>query len=613
MKNKLIVMVLFLFSSNLYTLQQSLALNKKAVTPSNVNELGLIEFENAIQLNECCDVKTNTISVTKKDKQLYVKYAYSVLDSEFDRGSDYSEEIPHIGNYDKLFISLIHKNKLRGCKSGRSDNKRSLRTKLDITEAVIRSIGDNRFGGFLTREEIDDTEIVLNILFNKRNIRGGLINLEKEIELGIHAIQITKGKKNAYFKESVPITKNYSVKKTFERLCKKAKLIKDCYNDPKTKIYIFDTLSFKGNRDGKITDLYRYNILFDVAAIEKEMLLDRIKLTKVWFLNNINSQTKRLEYQYAPSSNKYSSRNNHIRQLATLWSITELKDFLKDSAFNTLIRSTLDYYLDKKMCLEDYCFIKIENESKIAYNAFLILSLLNMPSYPESKNWIYLFANGIISLQNENGSYNTYFRSKKNTGIDYYPGEAMLALMNLYQKTGDKSFLNSVKRAFNYYKEYWRSNKNTAFIPWHTQTYLLLYNEIKNPEIIEFIFEMNDWLIDNYQIKDSIYPDKIGGFPKVKPRYSTSTYIEGINDAYFLAKIVKDQYHIRKYKEAIRIGIRFILLTQYTKDNSFYVKNSKRSIGGFKRSLTSNRQRIDYTQHALRSIIKTYTNDIFKE
>ncbi len=102
----------------------------------------------------------------------------------------------------------------------------------------------------------------------------------------------------------------------------------------------------------------------------------------------------------------------------------------------------------------------------------------------------------------------------------------MLALIKLYDYTKDKKYLDSVNKAFYYYRDYWRNNKNTAFVPWHSQTYKLLFKETKDPDVAEFIFEMNDWIIDNYQIQKSKYPDEVGGFPKYYPTFSTSVYLE---------------------------------------------------------------------------------------
>ena len=241
----------------------------------------------------------------------------------------------------------------------------------------------------------------------------------------------------------------------------------------------------------------------------------------------------------------------------------------------------------------------------------MILSLINLPSIIEQELMLEKFANGIISLQNKNGSFNTYFFSEKNTGIDFYPGEAMLSLIKLYQYTKNETLLQSVQNGFYHYREYWRNNKNTAFIPWHTQTYRLLYEETKNKEIADFIFEMNDWVIDNYQIKESSYIDEIGGFPRYYPSFSTSVYLEGINDAYIVAVLVNDTDHIDKYEQSIVNGTRFILQLQFTEENAFYVENQTRSIGGFKTSLTKNEIRVDNVQHSVMALLKVYKNHVF--
>ena len=548
--------------------------------------------------------------ITYEDKQKLVNYAYSVLDSSFGRGSNSIQDIPQIENYDKLLITFMSKKKIRAYQSGKTDSSNVQRTKLDVEEAVVKCISDTRYGGVLSEEELSDTEIIFTILFNRDQIYGDLDDLEEKIELGIHAIEIEKGDKKAYFEESIPITKNYSLEGTLKRLCGNAGLDENCYTDPETKIFIYDTISFKGDREDRIVDLYRYNILINSDEINNKLLFERIALAKTWFINNINNGTGRLQYMYYPSSDRYSSSNNDVRQLGTLWSITKLKDIFQDSSFDNLIKETLNYYLDYSVCIEDYSFIMISNEAKLAYNAFLILSLLNAPDYPDNNKWLTSLAKGIISLQDINGSFNTYFVSDRNTGIDYYPGEAMLALMMLYNKTGERTYLNSVYKAFYYYRQYWRNNKTTAFIPWHSQIYFLLYNEIKDPEIKDFVFEMNDWLINNYQIYSDAYVDEIGGFPKTNPRNSTSSYLEGITDAYLLARNIDDNFHLIKYKDAIRLGVRFILLTQYTKDNAFYIENQKRALGGFRHSLISNTQRIDYTQHAIMALMKIYNNRI---
>lgn len=546
------------------------------------------------------------------EKRVVIAEAYAALDSKFGKDAKPPKEFPIISNYHKVFITFIGDNQIRCCQSGKGKDTDNNPGQIDIRTATERCIGDGRFGGETKRGEVDDTEIIATYLFNKREIKGGLSAAKNEVELGVHSIEITKGDDSAYYKASVPIKGNHSLEQTLKKLCKKAGLSQTCYDERGTQINIYDTTEFKGNRNGEIVDLSRQNILFDVSEINKDMLNERIALSRDWVKNNINHKTGLLEYKYLPSDDDYSDDNNHVRQIATLWSVAKTRNFLNDPSLDTMINRSLDYYLNYIRCEDDYCYLEIKDTSKLAYSAFIIMALLEAKEYPDSASLREKFANGILHQQIEDGSYRTYFNSDKNSGVDFYPGEAMLALMMHYVDTKDEKYRISVEKAFPYYRKYWQGNKNTAFVPWHSQVYRLLYEVNKNKELAEFVFEMSDWIIKTQQAKESPYEDEIGGFPPLEPRYSTSAYAEGLNDAYVLAKLVGDKIREAKYKDSVMKATRFILLTQYIPENSFYLKNPERAIGGFRKNLTNNEQQVDYIQHAVLALLKSLENGVLE-
>lgn len=332
--------------------------------------------------------------------------------------------------------------------------------------------------------------------------------------------------------------------------------------------------------------------------------MQSLKAALHWYENNIDPKTGLFDYAYYPVTDTTSKFNNHIRQLATIWVYAETSEFLKNNSYNKLTKTYLDTYLKNKQTRGNYSYLLINKESPIALNAFLILTLLHT-DYPDKNNLLTGFANGIIKMQQTNGSFQTDFIKHNPRAIDYYPGEAMLALMQLYEKFKNPLYLKAVLKAFPYYRSYWKNNKNTAFIPWQTQAYTLAYTYTQKQEFADFIFEMNDWLIDNNQITHSPYPDEIGGFPKDNPSNDTALSLEGITDAYMLAKKIKDTNHEIKYKTSILSGIRYVLQTQATYDNTYYARNKLRAVGGFYRSLNEYEQRIDMTQHAARAVMKT--------
>jgi len=579
--------------------------------------LALLPLVLYLFIQQSDDTTEDIFTMNGPDKSELINYSYHVLNDYFNQGNLSIIEYPMLKDdktsYNILFITLLNNGKVRGCQSGSTEKDHKDRLFLDIKEALVESIEDEGFGGTLKENEISNVEVMftflydINWLYNK-----SMVFLQNNIELGIHSIEILSNNTPFIFKESVAISHNYDLETLIIRLCHKAGLQKDGYLNDEVTLFRYETYTFKGNHDGEITELYRYGILIDEENITNDMIYDSIESGYSWFLHSINNKTNLLEYEYYPSDDYYSIDNNNVRQLASLWSLTELTDFLVNDSSKVLIHNTINYYLQYiNQTQNEFLFLTINNQSKLANSAFLLMSLINTKNFDNRSFYIDKLTNGILSLQQENGSFYTYFFSDKNTGIDYYPGEAMLSLIKTYQETADQRLLQSVQNGYNYYKEYWRNNKNTAFIPWHTQTYSILFNITKEKEVIDFIFEMNDWIIDNYQIQESKFIDEIGGFPLYYPTFSTSVFLEGINDAYALAIEIEDSYHIKKYKESLTEGTRFVLQTQFNDENSFYVENKTKSVGGFKTSLTKNTIRIDNVQHAVLTLMKTYNNGIF--
>ena len=551
------------------------------------------------------------------DKRSILDYVYALIDAHFGKSEYVStprlSQIYSAQIYESVFISILRGGKVVACYG--SSCKTQNQTDGIITaikNSTAKCLRAKKSNGKLKVKYSKDIEIVVHLLENGVRVNNdNYENLSTSIELGIHSLKLESKNGYSWYLVHVPITRNWSLKTTLKKLSMKSDLPKYAYLSADTKLLTYDTSTFKGGRKGEIVDLYRYNIHVRDEDISQELLVERLILARDWLLENVNPTTNRLEYMYLPVSDTYSDENNNTRHLAVLSMMTELNIFLGDNSLKKLIKKSVDYYTTKIKSFENHSIIDFGNDSKISYSAFMILALVNLPEYSESIIKANSLAEGLLNQQRDDGSYNTSFIGK-GKGIDYYPGEAMLSLMRLYEITNDQRLLESVKKAFPWYRSYWRGNKNTAFIPWHTQVYYILAQYDKDVNLKKFIYEMNDWLIDNYQIFESEYQDKIGGFKKKNPGNSTSSYMEGVNDAYATAKFFGDEEQILKYGESLRKGMRFVLQTQFTEENSFWCANPKRVIGGFRRSLTNSNQRNDYAQHAVYAIIKAYKYRAFK-
>lgn len=327
--------------------------------------------------------------------------------------------------------------------------------------------------------------------------------------------------------------------------------------------------------------------------------LRAIKLGGEWFLNNQNENF--LYYEYYPFEKEHPAGQQTVREAASLWAIGRLSNFLGDSRYDELAqRGFLNFEVDLEYDSDNDFYYLTTINSSIAHSAFLILSLLQI-DYPLKDYYLDGLARGIIFMQNENGSLNTIFGySDTSFGIDYYPGEALLSIVSMYEYTGESKYLEVVEKAFDFYSEYWRDNQNSAFIPWHTRTYYELYLITGKKKIADFIFEMNDYLVSLCSCFGNLMELEFKGI-------ESAVFVEGMNKAYQLAIEFNDKKREELYLNFIKKGTDFFLKLQVTGTAGFL---DEKAVGGFLESPTSNLQRVDNNQHALMALMDSFEQGI---
>jgi hypothetical protein len=135
----------------------------------------------------------------------------------------------------------------------------------------------------------------------------------------------------------------------------------------------------------------------------------------------------------------------------------------------------------------------------------------------------------------------------------------------------------------------------------------------KNQELRNFVFEMSDWLLAVQQWDNATSDDERGHFydptRPFGPSHASSTgvYIEGLIDAYRMAKEVKDTQRSEAYRVSLVRAMRSMLQLQFADDvDMFYVPEEKRRFvtGGLRTTVYVNEIRCDNVQHPLIGILK---------
>ncbi len=165
--------------------------------------------------------------------------------------------------------------------------------------------------------------------------------------------------------------------------------------------------------------------------------------------------------------------------------------------------------------------------------------------------------------------------------------------------------------SFRYYRAWHREQPNPAFVPWHTMAYEKVWELTEDPELRDFVFEMNDWLLDTQQWDEAPAPDAAGRFynperPDYGPPHASSdgVYLEGLIAAYRLASAVRDQARTEAYREAIARGLRHLMQLQFADEvDMYYVSKPARVSGGLRTTVYDNIIRVDNVQHGLLAVL----------
>jgi hypothetical protein len=391
---------------------------------------------------------------------------------------------------------------------------------------------------------------------------------------------------------------------------------------------VFDCEQFLVFVEGDLPaiQLFRGNQIVPIDAVTLDNVTEFAKLASDWLVRQVQEDGRML-YLYFPSRGEESTGNNMIRQWMATLALDRIAAFNgNDAALVQLTKKNILYNLEHFYVVENGLgLIDFQGEVKLGAMALAALALHEHPHSAEFSAQIDALTAGVESLWKKDGSFETFYRPEGRSGQNqnFYPGETLLFWSTLYTENRDPDLLSRFMQSFTYYREWHRQNINPAFIPWHTQAYYNLWKLTGNEELKSFVFEMNDWLLDFQEIEASPYDDLPGRFydssrPQYGPPHASSdgVYLEGLVDAYLLAKETGDSQRQDAYALAIRYGIRSLMQLQFADEiDMYYISKTDKVLGGLRTTEYDNSIRVDNVQHGLMAILKILVNpeahDIF--
>jgi hypothetical protein len=328
------------------------------------------------------------------------------------------------------------------------------------------------------------------------------------------------------------------------------------------------------------------------------------------------------------TSGFYSSSNNMIRQFMASRHLAEMSE--ENTSLRSLHQKNLDYIFNHWYREDgDIGYIYFNSKSKLGAMAMMLRTLVYSPFFDDYIKEAYRLVNCILYLQKNDGSFNAWYIEpgyKYNEAylLKFYSGEAILSLIEFYEKTGNETVLEKAIFAQDFYIEEYVTNMSKnyypAYVPWHTQSLSKIYLINGKQKYAEAIFILNDELL---KIQDIENNETLGRFFNYtyrnygKPHSSSDgVYTEGLAYAYEIALNLDDEEHINKYKTAIELGSKNLIRLQYNESEAQNYNHPERIVGALRinnsRSPNISRLniRIDTTQHAMdgfRKIISIFT------
>jgi hypothetical protein len=358
---------------------------------------------------------------------------------------------------------------------------------------------------------------------------------------------------------------------------------------------------------GRAMRLFRGQVVLPQAAVTAASVADMAAAMQGWMLRQVG-ESGATTYKYWPASGKYSNANNMVRQFmaSACLALAARRDAGAVAAMERNFRYNFSSFYREEA---DFGIIDEAGKVKLGAAAVAVMAILNRPDPAPYGPQLDRLTRFILMMQQENGRFRTFLRPEnRDDNHNFYPGEALLALAMLHDRRPDPMLATRIRAGFQHYRAWHREQPNPAFIPWHVQAYARFFRCDGDAEMASFAFEMSDWLVTLQQHAGP--PDARGEFfthetAHFGPPHASSTgvYLEGLIEAFALARDLGQAARADRYRHAILKGLRSLMQLQFRDEGDmFYLSRRERVAGGLRTATFDNTIRLDNVQHGLMAI-----------
>ncbi len=490
-------------------------------------------------------------------------------------------------------------------------------------DGFSRSILVDQVESMLIAGGIEETFVEIVVGHSERSIfNNGVVRLPRQIERGLTGLALRCKDRMKRVSPSTMRARDKGFRETFDALTRSFSAATEMgipidIDTEGTDVIAFSTCQFvisSAAGEVKALPVFRGKPIVRMEEVSFERISAMARSMADWMTRNVAADGK-ITYCYYPSKDTIAPNTNRIREFMGSIALFRASRYFDDAtmlaaAERNLAYNVGAYYRED----EDYGVITEGSKVKLGAAALAAVAMRQTTRGAEYETQLARLTRFTELMWKETGQFRTFLRPNSLDGKcqNFYPGETLLYWAERWVETRDTTLWRQIEKSFDYYRDWHQANRNPAFVPWHSQAYYLLWQATGEDRFKEFILEMNDWLLPLQQWESiADFPDAQGRFydpgkPFGPPHASsTGVYLEGLADAFLVAKQTGEELRAARYARTILRGLRNVMQLHFSLPYECVgFANQQKTLGGVRTTEYNNTIRIDNVQHNLMALLK---------
>lgn len=326
----------------------------------------------------------------------------------------------------------------------------------------------------------------------------------------------------------------------------------------------------------------------------------------------------RFDYLYLAGEDRVSAQYNIVRHAGTIWAMLDLYDSTRDEELLKAAERAIDYLVKqiKPMRMGKAHVVGVVEDDAIDLggNALAALALakqIELTGDRQHLSTLLDLGRAMLAAQAASGRF-VIQKQRFSTGAifdldsEYFPGEAMLAMLRIYALDPDPAWLDASEKAAEYLitiRDYKVPDDKLPHDHWMLYALNDLHRHRPKPIYLEHAMKIAHAIARAQRSGGgTLAPDTVGSWNDSRSA-PAATRSEALLSAYHLARDFGRPADAEVFLRAIRLGIAFQLQLQIRPESAMYFKNPPRPLGGFRGDLSDDALQIDVVQHNIASFL----------